>query len=210
MLWGLGYGRAPWRSVWWLGCHRAAAGGPIASRLGQRGQLSEAEGPWCQSRAPSTHPSLTPHLLSHCPSGLGFSIAGGIGNQHIPGDNSIYITKIIEGGAAQKDGRLQIGDRLLAVSPEAKAGALLRGAANAERQHASRQHPRAPPREPLLGCCSGRDGRITGCGWKGKRAKPWCSCSPSPLEAALLLQGSLAPALLPAATSPSSVPPTGE
>ena len=26
-----------------------------------------------------------------------------------------YITKIIEGGAAQKDGRLQIGDRLLAV-----------------------------------------------------------------------------------------------
>ncbi|XP_068268212.1 disks large homolog 3 isoform X5 [Nyctibius grandis] len=50
------------------------------------------------------------------PKGLGFSIAGGIGNQHIPGDNSIYITKIIEGGAAQKDGRLQIGDRLLAVN----------------------------------------------------------------------------------------------
>lgn len=50
--------------------------------------------------------------------GLGFSIAGGIGNQHIPGDNSIYITKIIEGGAAQKDGRLQIGDRLLAVSSQ--------------------------------------------------------------------------------------------
>ncbi|XP_060993063.1 disks large homolog 3 isoform X4 [Muntiacus reevesi] len=39
------------------------------------------------------------------PKGLGFSIAGGIGNQHIPGDNSIYITKIIEGGAAQKDVR---------------------------------------------------------------------------------------------------------
>ncbi|XP_008578972.1 PREDICTED: disks large homolog 3 isoform X3 [Galeopterus variegatus] len=50
------------------------------------------------------------------PKGLGFSIAGGIGNQHIPGDNSIYITKIIDGGAAQKDGRLQIGDRLLAVN----------------------------------------------------------------------------------------------
>uniref|UniRef100_A0A6I8N7V9 PDZ domain-containing protein n=1 Tax=Ornithorhynchus anatinus TaxID=9258 RepID=A0A6I8N7V9_ORNAN len=50
------------------------------------------------------------------PKGLGFSIAGGIGNQHIPGDNSIYITKIIEGGSAQKDGRLQIGDRLLAVN----------------------------------------------------------------------------------------------
>nr|XP_032834434.1 discs large homolog 1-like protein isoform X2 [Petromyzon marinus] len=50
------------------------------------------------------------------PKGLGFSIAGGIGNQHIPGDNGIYITKIIEGGAAQRDGRLQIGDRLLAVN----------------------------------------------------------------------------------------------
>lgn len=48
--------------------------------------------------------------------GLGFSIAGGAGNQHIPGDNSIYITKIIEGGAAHKDGRLQIGDKLMAVS----------------------------------------------------------------------------------------------
>ncbi|KAK7944453.1 hypothetical protein WMY93_000181 [Mugilogobius chulae] len=32
------------------------------------------------------------------PKGLGFSIAGGVGNQHIPGDNSIYVTKIIEGG----------------------------------------------------------------------------------------------------------------
>ncbi|NXR29778.1 DLG1 protein, partial [Cinclus mexicanus] len=49
-------------------------------------------------------------------SGLGFSIAGGVGNQHIPGDNSIYVTKIIEGGAAHKDGKLQIGDKLLAVS----------------------------------------------------------------------------------------------
>ncbi|XP_054623826.1 discs large homolog 1-like protein isoform X5 [Dunckerocampus dactyliophorus] len=50
------------------------------------------------------------------PKGLGFSIAGGVGNQHIPGDNSIYVTKIIESGAAHKDGRLQIGDKLLAVN----------------------------------------------------------------------------------------------
>ncbi|XP_040205425.1 disks large homolog 1 isoform X18 [Rana temporaria] len=50
------------------------------------------------------------------PKGLGFSIAGGVGNQHIPGDNSIYVTKIIEGGAAHKDGQLQIGDKLLAVN----------------------------------------------------------------------------------------------
>ncbi|XP_035290678.1 disks large homolog 4 isoform X3 [Anguilla anguilla] len=50
------------------------------------------------------------------PKGLGFSIAGGVGNQHIPGDNSIYVTKIIEGGAAHRDGRLQIGDKILAVN----------------------------------------------------------------------------------------------
>uniref|UniRef100_A0A8C3RJ26 Disks large homolog 2 n=1 Tax=Chelydra serpentina TaxID=8475 RepID=A0A8C3RJ26_CHESE len=50
------------------------------------------------------------------PKGLGFSIAGGVGNQHIAGDNSIYVTKIIDGGAAQKDGRLQVGDRLLMVN----------------------------------------------------------------------------------------------
>ncbi|KAH8409239.1 hypothetical protein KR009_011191 [Drosophila setifemur] len=47
--------------------------------------------------------------------GLGFSIAGGIGNQHIPGDNGIYVTKIMDGGAAQVDGRLSIGDKLIGV-----------------------------------------------------------------------------------------------
>ena len=47
--------------------------------------------------------------------GLGFSIAGGSGNQHIPGDNGIYITKIMDGGAAQVDGRLQVGDKLVLV-----------------------------------------------------------------------------------------------
>lgn len=47
--------------------------------------------------------------------GLGFSIAGGIGNQHIPGDNGIYVTKVMEGGAAQVDGRLAVGDKLVAV-----------------------------------------------------------------------------------------------
>ncbi|KAK7879478.1 hypothetical protein WMY93_033818 [Mugilogobius chulae] len=50
------------------------------------------------------------------PKGLGFSIAGGVGNQHVPGDNSIYVTKIIEGGAAHRDGRLCIGDKILAVN----------------------------------------------------------------------------------------------
>lgn len=68
----------------------------------------------CQTHNPETN-----HLPSHTHkhnTGLGFSIAGGVGNQHIPSDNSIFVTKIIDGGAAQKDGRLQVGDRLLMVS----------------------------------------------------------------------------------------------
>lgn len=52
--------------------------------------------------------------------GLGFSIAGGIGNQHIPGDNGIYVTKVMEGGAAQVDGRLMVGDKLVAVRDAVK------------------------------------------------------------------------------------------
>ncbi len=47
--------------------------------------------------------------------GLGFTIAGGIGNQHIPGDNGIYVTKVMEGGAAAHDGRIDVGDRLVSV-----------------------------------------------------------------------------------------------
>lgn len=72
------------------------------------------------ARTPAPRPAPQPPARSAhlCPArhpGLGFSIAGGVGNQHIPGDNSIYVTKIIEGGAAHKDGRLQIGDKILAV-----------------------------------------------------------------------------------------------
>nr|CAD2128564.1 unnamed protein product [Meloidogyne enterolobii] len=47
--------------------------------------------------------------------GLGFSIAGGVGNQHIPGDDGIFVTRIIEGSPAYFDGRLQKGDQILAV-----------------------------------------------------------------------------------------------
>ncbi|KAM3909811.1 discs large homolog 1-like protein, partial [Leptodactylus fuscus] len=39
-------------------------------------------------------------------SGLGFSIAGGTDNPHVGDDPSIFITKIIPGGAAAQDGRL--------------------------------------------------------------------------------------------------------
>lgn len=46
-------------------------------------------------------------LYSQGNSGLGFSIAGGTDNPHIGDDSSIFITKIIAGGAAAQDGRLR-------------------------------------------------------------------------------------------------------
>jgi len=55
-------------------------------------------------------------ILSKGTKGLGFSIAGGRGNQHILGDNGIFITKIIDGGAAHTDGRLQVGDKIISVN----------------------------------------------------------------------------------------------
>ncbi|CAG11545.1 unnamed protein product, partial [Tetraodon nigroviridis] len=70
----------------------------------------------CIRRRKSVTDRIMDIKLVKGPKGLGFSIAGGVGNQHVPGDNSIYVTKIIEGGAAHKDGRLQIGDKLVAVN----------------------------------------------------------------------------------------------
>lgn len=49
-------------------------------------------------------------------SGLGFSIAGGTDNPHIGVDTSIYITKLIPGGAASNDGRLRVNDCIVSVS----------------------------------------------------------------------------------------------
>jgi hypothetical protein len=64
---------------------------------------------------------------------LGFSIAGGISHEHVKGfdwfprqiisyklylsfsDYGIFITNIIPGGIADKNGRLKIGDRLMHV-----------------------------------------------------------------------------------------------
>ncbi|KAK5915989.1 hypothetical protein CesoFtcFv8_001533 [Champsocephalus esox] len=49
-------------------------------------------------------------------SGLGFSIAGGVDNPHIGEDPSIFITKVIPGGAAAQDGRLRVNDVILRVN----------------------------------------------------------------------------------------------
>lgn len=66
-------------------------------------------------------PTLSPNnsvnvTLTKNEKGLGFSIAGGRGNQHVLGDDGIFITKIISEGAAEEDGRLEVGDRILQVN----------------------------------------------------------------------------------------------
>ena len=48
--------------------------------------------------------------------GLGFSIAGGQGHApFVDGSDGIYISRITEGGIAQRDGKIQVGDRVIAV-----------------------------------------------------------------------------------------------
>lgn len=48
--------------------------------------------------------------------GFGFSITGGTDNQHIKGDHGIYITKIVDNGVAHIDGRIDVGDKLIAIN----------------------------------------------------------------------------------------------
>merc|ERR1712096_378403 len=55
---------------------------------------------------------------------LGISIAGGIDEQHIPGDSRIYITNIVDGGSVFKDGRMSVGDRLLGVTQKVKSNGM--------------------------------------------------------------------------------------
>ena len=50
--------------------------------------------------------------------GLGFSIAGGVGNQHVVGDNGIFVTKILPGLAADMEGSLSVGDRIMEVDSQ--------------------------------------------------------------------------------------------
>ena len=47
--------------------------------------------------------------------GLGFNIRGGKDSPYVPGDSSIFVTRINGEGAAARDGRLSVGDKLLEV-----------------------------------------------------------------------------------------------
>ena len=49
--------------------------------------------------------------------GLGFSIAGGLGAApYKEGSDSLFVSKITEQGAAQKDGKLMVGDKIVQIN----------------------------------------------------------------------------------------------
>ncbi|XP_021258847.1 synaptojanin-2-binding protein-like isoform X1 [Numida meleagris] len=54
--------------------------------------------------------------LTRGPSGLGFNIVGGTDQQVISNDSSIYVSRIKKNGPAHLDGRLQEGDKILAIN----------------------------------------------------------------------------------------------
>ncbi|XP_048831057.1 synaptojanin-2-binding protein [Brienomyrus brachyistius] len=54
--------------------------------------------------------------LKRGPAGLGFNIVGGVDQQFVSNDSGIYVAKIKENGAAALDGRLQEGDKVLAIN----------------------------------------------------------------------------------------------
>ncbi|XP_026282758.1 protein lap4 isoform X3 [Frankliniella occidentalis] len=64
-------------------------------------------------------------LIRDC-NGLGFSIAGGKGCPPFRSDgnpDSIYISRITEGGVAEKDGKLLVGDRIISINGVDLSGA---------------------------------------------------------------------------------------
>lgn len=89
--------------------------------------------------------------------GLGFSIAGGSDNPHIEDDPSIYVTKIIGGGAAAIDGRLRKDDIILRVNrvdlinvPHHVSVDALKAAGNTVHLYVKRHKGGSPP-SPGLG-----------------------------------------------------------
>ncbi|XP_076605240.1 synaptojanin-2-binding protein [Chaetodon auriga] len=61
-------------------------------------------------------PNVVDIRLKRGPAGLGFNIVGGVDQQYVVNDNGIYVSKIKEDGAAALDGRLQEGDKILAIN----------------------------------------------------------------------------------------------
>lgn len=71
----------------------------------------------CNSKLPATAlvVSFKP-LLGLFASGFGFNIRGGVDHPHVGSDPGIFITTVRADSVSGKDGRLEPGDRILAVS----------------------------------------------------------------------------------------------
>ncbi|XP_069812117.1 protein scribble homolog, partial [Dendropsophus ebraccatus] len=70
-----------------------------------------------EEEAPPTRNQRISTCLIRNDKGLGFSIAGGVGSTpYRVGDTGIFISRIAEGGAAHRDGTLQVGDRVLSIN----------------------------------------------------------------------------------------------
>ncbi|XP_034713520.1 synaptojanin-2-binding protein [Etheostoma cragini] len=61
-------------------------------------------------------PNVVDITLKRGSAGLGFNIVGGVDQQYVVADSGIYVSKIKEDGAAALDGRLQEGDKILAIN----------------------------------------------------------------------------------------------
>ena len=92
------------------------------ARNSRNDQMEEISRSNCNltSSSSTINDSLEVHLIrmKKTKSGLGFSIAGGVGNEHIKGNDGIFITKISPHGAADRDGRLESGDQIISVNNE--------------------------------------------------------------------------------------------
>lgn len=73
---------------------------------------------------PETRSIIFHTTLIRDSSGLGFSIRGGKdGKAFKEGTDSVYISRIAEGGAAEKDGKIRVGDKILKIGSNDVEGA---------------------------------------------------------------------------------------
>ncbi|VDP68673.1 unnamed protein product [Echinostoma caproni] len=113
-----------------LGGHRSLPGSSASSRRTPTGSTESRGGKYsvttsggCVSISSRPVPAPQPGpllvevtLLRGTRSGLGFSIAGGVGNETVDGDSGIFVTKLTAGGVAETDGRISVGDRIVQVN----------------------------------------------------------------------------------------------
>lgn len=70
-----------------------------------------------ENEPPTTQKVMIHTTLIRDSRGLGFSIAGGKGSQPFKSDSdAVYISRITDGGVADKDGKLAVGDRVVSIN----------------------------------------------------------------------------------------------